>query len=1142
MSSVFKKKRLYVLILVPIFILLVVFSPFLISSSKSLNFFLSTVNKKISGQLSIDSWLIGWQQGILCQNVVYTDTAKGLKLNIPTLTSTRGLMELLLVPKNLGVVHVDSPEIELSGPALQALFLAEKEKGKHRAGDSRGTPPVWDKVIVELIAKNGQVNVKSSDNDVAVGFRGVDVDASLGGGIVTFDLGFQSQEKGEAQVSGTLNLPVHEQDWLETIIAETKFNISSFQVADYVEAVYSSSLLPLGNGILNADFELKAAGIGDLEFNGIAELTDVSLSGGFLPDDQPTLRKFHVAIDGGKWSRVGWSVNDFQVTSDILNVKGNGDSATAQTRIQTQGNMNLPVLFDQVPEFLNVNESTFLETGDVVFSIDASLLQEGWDIELKARANNIGGISQEQRFSWKAPASLQFQGSRKGDNLEVGSLKLDAPFARIRGNGNPHSFSMGAMLDVKQALVDLGTLFQIDMTGSGTMELKLESKSAENEKDRFVADVDVNIDDFTLAYEDREIVPRHGLSLIGSLNAPDSYISKKQGELGLQVALSSWLGEIFLVMNGEKFSSAPFKWYFTTDSEVNLAQASTLLQIFSVVEDSVRVAGDAQLQAAGFAGDFPLEIRDFAAEVTGFTLEGNGTSLEEPQVSIKINQSVNDEIPYLTVRDLHVASSKEIFFRDGAGVNQVDFGKKNLVLHNIVFETGSGTSTVEKLVIPNWQKPFENARGQLALTMDLEQVAKGLHIFNKLSSDTNLSGPAKLNLSYPGSGGFLPEMEFDLQVADLEWQQRNKTIIDSDSVALTGVVQGQVPYGDMTVKNVKLLSDTLELEATGKVTVQGDDQLLELNGNMMPNLKTAGLAIGNEFNIDLQMQGNSAEQFVLRYPLWKSFEEAVSEVSISSTLHAEQLVYNGIELFDVAVPYQFDNSMLHMEVSGRMNEGRLELVAVTDYVADPPVIKIPGNNQVLTGVQLTPPLTETVLSKVHPLFGGLTNPSGPVDVRVDSFWWPVGEEGRNEVNFVAIFDAREIQLQGRDPLKKILAIVGLEKEPLTLQDTEIYCIGKNGRIQCSPLHIMAGESELIVGGSVGMDGSLDYTVELPFTKKIVSDEVFQVLEGTTINIALQGTTAEPSFEEDTVTSTVKKLKEQAEKEIVKKSAGESESS
>ena len=107
MSPVFKKKRLYVLLLVPVFISLVVFSPLLISSSTSLNLFLSAVNKNISGRLSVDSWLIGWQQGILCNNVVYEDTEKGLRLSIPTFTSTRGLMELLLVPKNMGVIHMD---------------------------------------------------------------------------------------------------------------------------------------------------------------------------------------------------------------------------------------------------------------------------------------------------------------------------------------------------------------------------------------------------------------------------------------------------------------------------------------------------------------------------------------------------------------------------------------------------------------------------------------------------------------------------------------------------------------------------------------------------------------------------------------------------------------------------------------------------------------------------------------------------------------------------------------------------------------------------------------------------------------------------------------------------------------------------
>ncbi len=129
MTEVLKKKRYLALILVPVFVILVALTPFLLSSSSALQFFVNAVNNNISGRISIESWLIGWQQGVLCQNVVYTDPDKGITVSMPSLTSNRGLLELILAPKNLGIVHVDSPQVELSGSSVQAFFTDDERQG-----------------------------------------------------------------------------------------------------------------------------------------------------------------------------------------------------------------------------------------------------------------------------------------------------------------------------------------------------------------------------------------------------------------------------------------------------------------------------------------------------------------------------------------------------------------------------------------------------------------------------------------------------------------------------------------------------------------------------------------------------------------------------------------------------------------------------------------------------------------------------------------------------------------------------------------------------------------------------------------------------------------------------------------------------
>lgn len=872
---VVKKKRYILLVLGSILIALVALSPFLLSSSSALHFFIAAVNRNISGKLSIDSWLIGWQQGVLCQNVVYTNPEKGIMVAVPSLTSNRGLIALVLAPKNLGIVHAESPVVELSGPALRDFFAQGKtgasEAGIHAAGNE---VPVWDRLFVDLKARGGQVKIGLGGQGLAVDLNNVSVDATLAVGVAAFAIRFQAMEQGFVEASGTLNLPAHEHGWLETIIADTEVKVSSLQVRELLRAAAAASGLPQGEGVLAADFKLKVVGLDGIDYSGLAELSDCTLSGGFLGDDQPSFQKVRLAVEEGGWTTHGWRLNGFELVSDTLTMQASGKVSPETTQLTAQGIINLPVLFDQIPRLLRVNEATFLESGTVEFTVDLPGAPDP-GIKLKAKADQIGGIFQDQPFFWDSPVSLLLNGEKKGAALQVSALQFEAPFAGAKGSGGLHSFAMEAVLDLERAFADIGTLFQFDLTGSGKMDLTM--KSAPAKKDRFTVSGDLDISDFMLLRHDQSLIPRHQFSLIGSLTAPDSFADRRQGEWDIQLALSSWLGEVFLAMNGEKTEGQPFKGYYTTDSELDLARTTSLLHAMNILGSETRMAGTLQMQAAGFAGHSPVEIRDLSAEITDFTLEGNGAHFTEPRVTLAIIQPVNEEVSFLSLRELKVVADKETFFRSGAGLNLLDISAHQVTLHNV------------------------------------------------------------------------------------------------------------------------------------------------------------------------QLQA-----------------------------------------------------------------------------------------QALTGVKRNDSLVSHLLSKIHPLFGGLATPSGLIDVRLDSLWWPIGEKGANPANFVVIVDAREILLESSIQLKNILVLFGLEKEKLQLRNNEIYCIGNNGRIKCSPLRVMANGAEIIIGGSVGMDRSLDYEVEVPITNKLVRDEESEVPPGETVKVAVKGTSEKPIFDRQAVLSAIQSSMQQAASETGKK--------
>ncbi len=1135
MTAVLKKKRYLVFILVPVLIVLFALSPFLLSSSSALHFFVNTVNKNISGSISIESWLIGWQQGVLCQNVVYSNPDKGFTVSIPSLTSNRGLVELVLAPKNLGIIHVDSPLVELTGSSVQAFFTGGRTTGsedENTPHPSAGETPVWDQIMIEFKSRDGVVKANFVDQNITLVFNNVSVDSTLAAGIATFDIGFHALEQGFVTASGAVNLPAHEYGWLETIIAETEMKVSSLQLRDFLQAGSAINKLPQGEGIVNADFQIRAVGLDDIEINGLAELTDVKVSGGFLGEDQPTFQKVHLIVEEGKWTDHGWSAEGFELVSDTLNMKASGKFLPETTELSAHGILNLPVLFDQVPRLLRIHEATFVETGSLDFAVELNDNSPDASLKFKAKASNIGGIFQDQRFSWDSPAVLLFNGDKKGTNLQVSALRFDAPFGRAMGSGDLHSFSMDGVLDLDKAFTDIGTLFQLDLGGSGKMEFTMKSDLAENEGGTFKIDADININNFKLHQHDQSIIPLNQFSLIGSLEAPTTYVGQGNGELDIQIVLSSWLGEVFLVINGEKPEGGTFKGYYTSDSELDLGKITTLLHTFNILDSETRMAGTMQLQAAGFAGDSFFEIRDFSSEITKFVLEGHGALFNESRVTLNILQPINEDIPFLSVRELKVAQDKKGFFRNGAGLNLIDFSARNFTLYNVQLETESGTAIVDSMVIPNWLEPYNDIRSQFSISADLEKMTEAFQAVGLLSRDMVFSGSSQATFLLAEKDELNQEMRMSVQIEAFSMKHLEKMLVKPNDVVFSSQLQGQVPFGSMKVEELKLQSGILNLDATGKISSVDEIQLLELSGSMTPMWDKIALMAGKEFAADVKVTGQQEEQFIVKYPLWKELSESITQLAVFSSFHADTVVFNGIDYHEVALPFHFDNSKLHVELSSRIGDGKVEIVTDTDFVAEQRAVKIPGNSQVMTGVELNDLLISTLFSKIHPLFGVFAQPSGVIDVRLDSFWWPIDAKEKNEANFVVIFDAREIQFKSQSLLKDILATFGLEKEMLRLLDNEIYCISNNGQTKCSPVRLLVGDAEITVGGVVYFDGSLDYEVEVPVTKKLVSDEGFRVLEGTTVKVTVKGTTTDPYFDKSEVTTNIQKLMKKAAEKIV----------
>jgi hypothetical protein len=1137
MASPLRRKKVLLPAAAAAIIFLVAVVPFLLSSTFILQLVLSTVNRKVPGELTIDSWLVGWRQGILCQQVVYDDPEQGIRVTVPRLTTNRGVLELAVFPSNLGTLIIDGPVVELAVPQPPAQVppdLRPTEESSSIAS-SRSGRPFWDRISVDLHLRDGRVNMQPDGGDAVTGLRNCSIDAAIDDGVVTFDLNFQAlHNQGKIRAGGTLNLPARRHGWVDTMIAEADMSIVELQVHEFLMLAGGRWHVPAGEGVLNADLHMKAVGFGGVRVSGRADFRDLALRGGFLGKDRPMFQEIHFNVDNGHWSDTGWSVEQFDLASDTGEIHGSGRYGGGEIQLAGRGSIDLPVLFDQFPDRLKLHEATFIERGALDFAIDLQRDSRKTSIELEAGADDLGGLYEGRPFSWTTPVTVLLEGEKIDHEARINSLRIDAPFLYAEGRGDLTDFVLEAAADLDLAFAEVGRLFQLEWNGTGRAEMIMNGRAFSMEDDRACIEADMQVSDFALVRAGEAVVPAHDLSLVASVQAPRTWFLEKRGTLDLQLALTTWLGEIFLAFDGEKHADESFRGYITTDSTLNLEAVSQALHTAAVMADDDAVAGELQVQAAGYLNEGSLEIRELQSEAAGFVLRRNGSVFTDNQIQLEIHQVINEDIPAFAIRDLVVADRKEEFLRTGAGFNLIDFADDSLFLRNLSLASETGYIFVKELFVEDWRHLLDNLLVNLDGDVHLDRLSRLLQGTGLLSLEADLAGRGIAAVHTAGTADDEREIVADVRLAGFGFTMENREILSGEEMSLNAVLHG-FPDGNADIRSLLFRSRPLVLAATGVLRNEEEGQVMELQGETTPDLEQFASLLRSAFDLDLTMSGGRSEAFHIRFPLDGGGEKR-TKVTFAGSLHVDELRYGGFEVRELMTPVSYAAGKLRLESNGSLNQGLLKISVEGDFSPKPPLLRIPENSRIMTGVELRKPLVDGLLSAIHPLFGVMAKPTGLLDVRLDTFSWPLQAGGGKDAAFIVVLDVRNIELESDTILKEILAWFNLDREKLTLRDNEIYCGGQAGRITCSPVRIRAGEAEMVLSGSVGMDKTLDYVLLVPITRKLVSEGVYQALGKTTVSVPVTGTVNRPSFDSKSVTEEIRDVVQKAAFKVMERQA------
>jgi len=823
----------------------------------------------------------------------------------------------------------------------------------------------------------------------------------------------------------------------------------------------------------------------------------------------------------GKQGSTGLRLDKLEVASSFINGTGSGDLNDLEINLKA----DLGSALREVSKFVSLQD--YQAEGQIDLSVSAKRTDEQ-TVKLGARidaeklgirqgkttiiphsplridAQSMLSLTSDFILSGASATSLDFQSW-------LGSGKIAAKEILLDGGRNITSLS-DIIVDSQLNFSPLTTMLhnfgvlpkELSMDGSTTVNVALSGE----DKYYLLQQFSMDTPEFSLTSGNTQLVPSSSFRLSGSteLVLADDNTLKTISKPAFDY--TTWLGSGKIEAASYDVPAGIVK-AINYQGKTDLDKLSTLLAGMELMPPELSLGG---AETSSLTMDYSperIELGSLHTEIDDFVLRQAGKTYRDKRLVI-----------------------------DTAGT--IVMGKQLVSLKPLTVDSANADVSFEQLEVGNWNHLLDtvNSRGQarfsvsdiLAAAADWVSLPEGVDASADIDvnwkADAQLDQEHRYQLSTRLSGANLSKNEIEVFV---------------DEEATLDLSTSRNPAnGNLTVEQFTVASSPIHATTSGYYN-PSESQNTELffQGTLALDLERLAALIRTVSDIEIEMAGKSEQPFQMaasfspeQRPLWYRY------ATFNTIFSADLVKLLGLEVRALKVPITLADGIGNAQISADVNEGTLQLKPQLDLNSSPPLLTIPENSHVIDRMRITRDMANQLLARIHPLFKGAGDISGEFDLDLASFSWPIGREHINEVKFAGHMEFYEVRLKTSALVTSLLDVMRVEDKELDLHERRIEFFCQNGRITTNPLKTRLGDSELMIGGSLGLDGTIDYLAQIPVTKQLVGGDLYDILEGTTIRVPIGGTLAEPDISSRTVERAIGDLVKQAGQKKIEEAASD----
>jgi|GEM_PF-1907247 len=469
----------------------------------------------------------------------------------------------------------------------------------------------------------------------------------------------------------------------------------------------------------------------------------------------------------------------------------------------------------------------------------------------------------------------------------------------------------------------------------------------------------------------------------------------------------------------------------------------------------------------------------------------------------------------------------------------VNLKDRSASLIPLEIKTTAGNIAFPELSINDWADLIHAVKGNGTAKLDLTALATSLGNYLNLPAETRIAGKAEIEVKTDLVAAKKQTLSLNCSFEPIKIDSAKKSILAEDQVTLGVELAGDLANKNLTIKQMVLMAKALSINAAGRMSPQGKEHLVTADGDLAVDLERLQDPLNELLGTDIILSGKSKRPFSVRIETKNGkWQDLYSHTDLMAALHADRINGFGMELKSIDMPVNIEKASARINISGKANEGELALQPTIHLATKPPVLSLPDDSKILNGAKITKEMANELLTLIHPIFKGTTAVQGTVDLVMHQMSWPLAASARKDARFKGILKFKDVRVNAEGLIYDLLTAMRVEERDVFLEERTVEFSGRDGRIRCSPLRISVKGYRMEVGGTMGFDGSLDYTAKIPITLEMVGEKVYPYAKETSLEIPIGGTVSHPKLNLDSLKTMVQKMIQQTSSRVLEEKAGE----